>query len=416
MQAKLPANEDQRIQALHSLEILDTPPEEKFDRITRIAQIIFEVPIALVSLVDENRQWFKSCAGLSVRETPRSMSFCAHAILNDNVLVIEDATKDSRFSDNPLVTGEPYIKFYAGKPIMGPDNQMLGTICIINRQPQKLSKADKTLLTDLGKWVETEFKTISLTRQLKENGIKLQNAERNLREQNENLEEQIKEKTTQLIKNERFSAIGELSSRLAHDIRNPISVIKTAVILMKQTHRDLDEKELKTLEMVDKAASKIKYLVENVLDFVRSQEPKYAEVSLLEILQNARNSIPDSKNIKFFFPKNDIKINCDPNQIEVVFENLMTNSVQAIGVASGSVTVRFHEEDGEILISIQDSGEGIPEDKISRIFDPLFTTKEEGTGLGLASCKSIIESHKGTITVSTNPTTFKINLPKNLNG
>ncbi len=114
-------NEEERIKSLHSLNILDTPPDEKFDRITRTAQIILDVPIALISLVDVNRQWFKSCTGLSATETPRSVSFCSHAILNEDVFVIEDAKKDSRFSDNSLVTGNPFIRFYAGKPIRGPD-------------------------------------------------------------------------------------------------------------------------------------------------------------------------------------------------------------------------------------------------------------------------------------------------------
>lgn len=109
-----------RIQSLHDLNILDTPPEERFDRITKIAQIMFDVPIALVSLVDSNRQWFKSCAGLSVTETPRSVSFCSHAILNEDVMTVSDATQDERFANNPLVTGSPNIRFYAGKPIQHP--------------------------------------------------------------------------------------------------------------------------------------------------------------------------------------------------------------------------------------------------------------------------------------------------------
>jgi signal transduction histidine kinase len=213
----------------------------------------------------------------------------------------------------------------------------------------------------------------------------------------------LKQAQNNLIKNERFSAIGELSSRLAHDIRNPISIIKTAVSLWKQTHKDMSEKDLETLEMIDNATSKIKYLVENVLDFVRSREPKYEEVSLLKILQFARKSIHASENIKISIPTNDIMIKCDPNQIEVVFENILTNSIQAIGDDSGRITVTTYKENDYVLILIQDSGGGIPEDIISKIFDPLFTTKREGTGLGLASCKSIIESHKGTLTVSNHP-------------
>ena len=221
----------------------------------------------------------------------------------------------------------------------------------------------------------------------------------------------LKQAQNNLIKNERFSAIGELSSRLAHDIRNPISIIKTAVSLWKQTHKDMSEKDLENLKMIDNATSKIKYLVENVLDFVRSREPKYEEVSLLKILQFARKSIHTSENIKISIPTNDIMIKCDPNQIEVVFENILTNSIQAIGDDSGSITVSTYKENDYVLILIQDSGGGIPEDIISKIFDPLFTTKREGTGLGLASCKSIIESHKGTLTVSNHPTTFRIKLP-----
>ena len=155
-ESSLSKNEDARIAALRDLEILDTPPEERFDRITKIAQILFDVPIALVSLVDVNRQWFKSCVGLSARETPRSMSFCSHAILEEDVMTIEDAKNDERFVDNPLVTGDPFIRFYAGKPIKGPTNQPIGTLCIIDKTPRKLSLGDKALLIDLANWVESE--------------------------------------------------------------------------------------------------------------------------------------------------------------------------------------------------------------------------------------------------------------------
>ena len=128
-----PPDEAFRLRTLTSLSILDTPAEERFDRLTRLAQRLFNVPIALVSLIDSNRQWFKSCQGLDVRETPRDVSFCAHAILGNDLLVVPDAAADARFADNPLVTGEPFIRFYAGCPLKAPNGSLLGTLCVIDR-------------------------------------------------------------------------------------------------------------------------------------------------------------------------------------------------------------------------------------------------------------------------------------------
>ena len=133
----IPKNEAQRMESLRSLHILDTPAEERFDRITRLAKRLFGVPIALVSLVDESRQWFKSRQGLDATETPREISFCGHSILCDDTMVIADAAQDERFADNPLVTDEPHIRFYAGCPVQTPDRQRIGTLCIIDRQPRE---------------------------------------------------------------------------------------------------------------------------------------------------------------------------------------------------------------------------------------------------------------------------------------
>ncbi len=165
-EAARPADEAKRLAALRSLNILDTPAEERFDRITRLAQRLFELPIALISLVDANRQWFKSCQGLDVPETDRSDSFCAHTILEDDVLVIPDATADPRFSDNPLVTGAPFIRFYAGCPISGPDGSKLGTLCIIDRRPRQLNANQVAVLRDLTAWVSTEMSTVTLSEAL----------------------------------------------------------------------------------------------------------------------------------------------------------------------------------------------------------------------------------------------------------
>ncbi|MEM7407010.1 MAG: sensor domain-containing diguanylate cyclase [Pseudomonadota bacterium] len=158
----IPANETARLGALRSLQILDTEAEERFDRVTRLARRLFDVPIVLVSLVDENRQWFKSCQGLAASETPRDISFCGHAINQSDVLVVPDAAADPRFSDNPLVTGDPFIRFYAGYPLKLDGGFNLGTLCLIDRRPREFSNDDLESLRDLGQMVEQEFTALEM--------------------------------------------------------------------------------------------------------------------------------------------------------------------------------------------------------------------------------------------------------------
>ena len=153
----IPSNEMERLESLRTLKILDTTPEERFDRITRLAQRAFSVPIALVSIVDANRQWFKSRQGLEATETTREVSFCGHAILNEDVMVVTDAADDERFHDNPLVTCDPNIRFYAGYPISAPDGNRIGTLCVIDRESREFSQEDIQLLQELGAMIEEEL-------------------------------------------------------------------------------------------------------------------------------------------------------------------------------------------------------------------------------------------------------------------
>lgn len=157
-----PAGEHARLETLRALDVLDSSPEERFDRLTRLAKRLFGVPIALVSLVDENRQWFKSCQGLSASETPRDISFCGHAILEDSVFVIPDAALDERFHDNPLVTHEPRIRFYAGCPLTATNGSKLGTLCIIDQEPRELDGDDIASLRDLAQMAERELAAVQL--------------------------------------------------------------------------------------------------------------------------------------------------------------------------------------------------------------------------------------------------------------
>lgn len=162
LSAAIPADEAERIESLQALEILDTPPEERFDRVTRLAKRIFGVPIVAVSLIDTNRQWFKSCIGLDVTESPRETSFCGHAIHSDTIYLVTDAQADPRFHDNPLVQGDPHIRFYAGCPLgIGPGSR-IGTLCLIDREPRSFSEDDAAALRDLAGMVEQELVAIRM--------------------------------------------------------------------------------------------------------------------------------------------------------------------------------------------------------------------------------------------------------------
>ena len=157
MSAPVPKNEVQRIKVLWQYEVLDTVPEEVFDELTSLAAHICGAPIALITLVDENRQWFKSKVGVTVNETGRNVSLCAHAILQEDLLIIPDTTLDDRFKDNPLVTASPKIRFYAGAPLITPDGHALGTLCVIDKMPRELTEDQKQALRILARHVMTQL-------------------------------------------------------------------------------------------------------------------------------------------------------------------------------------------------------------------------------------------------------------------
>lgn len=212
---------------------------------------------------------------------------------------------------------------------------------------------------------------------------------------------------------ERLRAMGELSARVAHDLRNPLGIIKNAVELIEMSKDDnTDQKLLKRIGMIKKASERMSRQINDVLDFVRTKPLELEKKSLREILDSLLKTIP-FESVKITRPENDASIICDSRQLEIVFGNIITNAVQAME-KSGEIKIRIRENDEDVSIEIEDSGPGVPEDKIEQIFDPLFTTKAGGTGLGLVSCKNIVEQHNGKIIVRNNPTIFEIKLPKKL--
>lgn len=216
----------------------------------------------------------------------------------------------------------------------------------------------------------------------------------------------------EIVTSERLSSIGSLASRLAHDLRNPLSVIKNSMEILKlRLNNNMDEKVNHQLSMVGRAVSRMSHQIEDVLDFVNIASLKVQSSSIITVIESAILNTDIPNTVKINLPKNSAMALCDPFRLEVVFSNLLKNACQAVE-NKGNITIRIIDKNDEVIIEVEDSGPGISKGDIDKIFEPLYTTKQTGTGLGLASCKSIIDKHGGTITVRNNPTTFVITIPK----
>ena len=252
----------------------------------------------------------------------------------------------------------------------------------------------------------------SLNNDLRNQLEKISKKEIELELQKKYLEKQIEEKSQDLFKSEKMAAIGELTSRLAHDLRNPLSVLQGAHAVIMENPKLSVHERLKNNNRMERAISKIVHLVDDVLDYVRISELELQKIPITAILDSAIDSIDVPPMVKIKCDKTDIEINCDIRKMDAVFSNIITNSIQAID-DDGDITIQVSTIDDDIIIEIVDTGPGMTESLISKIFDPLFTTKSHGTGLGLSICKTIVEQHGGKILVKSNPTTFTVTIPKN---
>jgi len=250
-----------------------------------------------------------------------------------------------------------------------------------------------------------------LNEKLHQNLTKIANVEVELVKKKDQLQKQLDQKTEQLIESERLSAIGEFSTRLAHDMRNPLSIIKMTIENLKALYGVNEEKE-KNYDRLDHAINRMVHQVDGVLEYVQRTPLKKKKESLSKIITRALSPMTIHTNITIIPPENDIICNCDVMKMEIVFGNLLLNSIHSIGEKQGKIIIKNKESTDAVIITIYDSGEGVLEENVSKIFDPLFTTKQDGTGLGLPSVKNVIEQHGGTVSFSNNPTTFTIKLPQ----
>jgi signal transduction histidine kinase len=231
----------------------------------------------------------------------------------------------------------------------------------------------------------------------------------------QNRTQQLEETTSELIKSERFSAIGELASRISHDIRNPLSNIHMSIELIKNSAPETkvtDDIINEKLELVSKNVERISHQINDVLGFIQNRQIKRENVNISSCLHETIESLHIPNNIVIKSPKIEKIVSADFFQLQIVFNNLLLNGIQAIGTDNGEILIHFSEEEDNEIIEFENSGPSIPEEILPHVFDSLVTTKQVGTGLGLVSCKTIIENHKGQITVRNNPTVFTILLPK----
>lgn len=226
----------------------------------------------------------------------------------------------------------------------------------------------------------------------------------------------LKKESEQLVKMERLYTIGQLAARMSHDLKNPLSILQMTLQTIKIQKEYYDEKMLKHFDIMERGINRMLHQINDVMDFVRIRETKKQEISIQKLLDESLITHQISDNISLELPKSNLNIVCDPQQIQVVLNNLVHNSIQSIGPDDkGYIKFRVKEEESFIVIEVEDSGPGIPDDVLPQIFEPLFTTKMTGTGLGLVSCLNIIKAHGGTIDVKNNPTTFTIKIPKTPN-
>lgn len=392
----VPENEEARLEKLESYQILDTLPERDFDDLTALAAFICNSPIALISLVDEKRQWFKSPFGLNAKETSREISFCGHVVAEEEMLIVPDATQDHRFFDNPLVTGDPNIRFYAGAPLVAPGSLFLGTLCVIDDKTRQISEEQITMLNALARQVVSQF-------ELRLNIEKLKRVQQELEASAQSERDSNRAKTLFL-------------ANMTHEIRTPLNGVTGMVELLANTPVSARQKEYLDLAMI--SANALHSLISDTLEISRIEAEQLDIVltpfSLPNVITNViqpMTAVAEAKGLNLVMqvdPEIPDQLIGDPSRLIQILNNLLGNGIKFTTEGEVKLEAKFAgKRDGlvSVCIVVSDTGIGIPPDKLESIFgvfsqlNTSTTRKNSGAGLGLAIVKKLTRRMGGEVQV-----------------
>ncbi|WP_306349841.1 sensor histidine kinase [Flavobacterium sp. '19STA2R22 D10 B1'] len=381
---QIPLNENARLLALQNYSILDTLPEKEYDDITQLASEICQTPISLISLIDQNRQWFKSHRGLEVTETPREYAFCAHAICDNSgeIFIVNDSRLDSRFNDNPLVIGEPHVVFYTGVPLINDEGLALGTLCVIDDKPKVLNEDQLKSLRSLSNQVVSLF-------ELRKSKIILERISKDLERRNSELE--------------KFAQVA------AHDIKSPLNNISSLAELLVIEYADkLDEEGVEIVHLLNDSSIVLRNLVDGILEHSKSETlltQKMEFFSLGNLFDETIKLLDSQKAYEFVLPLLNSTIYTNKIAFQQILINLLSNGIKYNKEEKVKIEVTFSEKVSYYEFMVKDNGMGIRNEDLGRIFNifEVMTPEDRfghrGNGIGLSTVKGLIEGLGGKIDV-----------------
>ncbi len=391
--APLPANETERLNALEEYNILDTLPETEFDDITRIASHVCGMPISLITLLDQTRQWFKSNYGLEIAQTPREQAFCGYTILDaEKPFIVNDSSKDERFADNPLVTGDTNVAFYGGIPLVNPQGFVLGALCVIDHKPNNLNAEQVKTLQSLARQIVALLELKRTLNQLSQSQFQLKGAYEDL---------------------EKFAYMA------SHDLKSPLgNIVSLAYLIEDLVGEQLPEEAKEYLSLINSSAFQLSHIIDGILEYSKSSQLLVDKKELIAVSQFIKEvvallSLPEGFNITW--QQDNLNVFTNRIALTQIMLNLVSNAVKYNDKkAGGEVHITYEQTADTTTFRIKDNGPGISKEYQNKVFNLFERLKEsdgkkEGTGIGLSVVKRLVEKIGGTISVASTPpdcTTF----------